>query len=125
MDMIATLLGPNPDQIELSIFGPGFGECCVLHLADDNWIFLDFCIHSATKNPASIDYLNSRRVSHDKVRFVVATHWHDDHVRGMAAQLRAFDQARFCSSSALTNKEFLATIVAYEERHNIAGGSGV
>lgn len=86
---------------------------------------VDSCINSDTKKPASIDYLTELGVPFDKVRFVIATHWHDDHVRGMATQLKAFEKAKFCSSSALTNNEFLATVVAYEERHNIAGGSGV
>jgi hypothetical protein len=118
-------LGPASDQIELTVFGPGYGECCVAHLGDDHWIVIDSCINSETKKPAAIDYLNSLGVDFSNVRFIVATHWHDDHVRGMAAQVEAFKQARFCSSSALTRSEFLATVVAYEERHNIAGGSGV
>lgn len=42
----------------------------------------------------------------------------------MAEQLAAFQQARFCGSSALTNEEFLATVAAYDERNNIAAGSG-
>ena len=118
-------MGPGSDQIELTVFGPGYGECCVIHLGENNWIVVDSCINSETKNPASVDYLKSIQVDPKHVGFVVATHWHDDHVRGMAAQLAVFDHARFCSSSALTNSEFLTTVVAYEERHNIAGGSGV
>jgi hypothetical protein len=58
------------------------------------------------------------------VRAIVATHWHDDHVRGMAEQLIAFPKARFCASSALTNKEFLTSVIAYDNLHNITCGSG-
>ena len=122
---ISTNLRPTLDQIELCVFGPGYGECCVVHLGDDAWIVVDSCINSHTKKPVALEYLESIGVGFDKVQYVVATHWHDDHVRGMADQLKAFSHARFCASSALTNKEFLATVVAYEERHNIAGGSGV
>ncbi|WLA52397.1 MBL fold metallo-hydrolase [Bradyrhizobium elkanii] len=105
-------------------FGPGYGECCVLHLGDGVWLVVDSCINTASKRPVSLEYLESIGVDPSSVQLVVATHWHDDHVRGMAAQLKAFSKARFCSSSALTNKEFLASVVAYEQRHNIAGGSG-
>jgi hypothetical protein len=55
---------------------------------------------------------------------VLATHWHDDHIRGMARQLRACANARFCTSSALTRNEFVATILQYNSRHGIVAGSG-
>ncbi|MDR6305949.1 hypothetical protein GGQ85_003676 [Nitrobacter vulgaris] len=42
----------------------------------------------------------------------------------MAKQLEVFSSAKFCASSALTAKEFHATVIAYEERHNISVGSG-
>jgi hypothetical protein len=42
----------------------------------------------------------------------------------MARQLRQFQNARFCTSAALSNREFLATIVSYDERHGIVAGSG-
>jgi hypothetical protein len=42
----------------------------------------------------------------------------------MARQLQVFKNARFCSSPALTNQEFIATIVTYDERHGIVSGSG-
>lgn len=116
--------GPKPDQIEICTFGPGFGECSIIHLGNDNWIVVDSCLDSETKNPVAIDYLASIKVDPSRVRLVVATHWHDDHVRGMAKQLAVFSSAKFCASSALTAKEFRATVIAYEERHNISVGSG-
>ena len=116
---------PERDQIEVCVFGPGYGECTILHLGDDNWIVVDSCKNSVTKRPVSIEYFESIGVPLDHVRLVVATHWHDDHVRGLAEQLNAFSKAKFCCSGALTNKEFLATVVAYDQGHNIRGGSGV
>jgi len=115
---------PTPDQVELCVFGPGYGECAVVHLGAGNWIVIDSCIDSESGRPASLNYFSRIGVNSGSVRLVMATHWHDDHIRGMAEQVKTFANARFCTSSALTKEEFLATIVAYEKRHGIVAGSG-
>jgi hypothetical protein len=118
------LLAPDPDQIEITLFGPGYGECIVAHIGANKWIVVDSCIDTATGEPASIRYLNDLRVDPGAVVRVVATHWHDDHIRGMARQVEVFENARFCASPALTRQEFLATIISYNSRHGIVVGSG-
>ena len=39
---------PQPDQVEISIFGPGYGECILIHCGNDEWIISDvrlgFCM---------------------------------------------------------------------------------
>lgn len=47
------------------------------------------------------------------VRLVVATHWHDDHVSGLAGIVDACTSAVFACSSALLKEEFLTLIEAY------------
>lgn len=42
------------------------------------------------------------------IEMVVASHWHDDHVRGLSALFREAHTAKFVCSPALTRKEFLA-----------------
>jgi len=42
------------------------------------------------------------------VDLLVATHWHDDHVRGLARLVEICTAARFSCSSALTEGEFIA-----------------
>src|SRR6516164_161156 len=32
---------PRPDQVEISVFGPSYGECIVAHLGHGNWIVVD------------------------------------------------------------------------------------
>ncbi len=118
------MLAPDPDQIEITVFGPGYGECIVTHIGVNKWIVVDSCIDTATGEPASIKYLSDLRVDPGAVVRVVATHWHDDHIRGMARQIEVFRNARFCTSPALTRQEFLATIISYNSRHGIVVGSG-
>ena len=48
---------PEPNQLELSLFGPGRGECAVIHLGWGDWACIDSCIDRATKRPAALSYL--------------------------------------------------------------------
>ena len=50
---------PNDDEIEITIFGRGFGECIVLCCKNQNFIIIDSFINPSTKKPIAIDYLNS------------------------------------------------------------------
>jgi hypothetical protein len=59
------------------------------------------------------------------VRVVLATHWHDDHVRGLSGIVETCAKAEFICASALTKHEFLAMVARYQEHNTIVGGSGV
>jgi metallo-beta-lactamase superfamily protein len=92
---------PAPHQLEVSVFGPGIGECVVVHIGDGDWVVVDSCIDAQSGNPVALDYLRSLGVdvaSH--VKLVVATHWHDDHIRGISEILSAAEGARFVNSAA-------------------------
>lgn len=56
---------------------------------------------------------------------MVATHWHDDHIRGMAKLIEACGRAKFCCAAALCREEFLSATGALERRHLSVAGSGV
>lgn len=119
------LTPPDSDQIEVTTFGPGYGECIIVHLGNNNWIVVDSCIDSVSGQPAAVQYLRALGVDPKAVRRVIATHWHDDHIRGMAQQLAVFENAKFCTSAALSRDEFVATITARDSQHGIVSGSGV
>lgn len=73
-----------------------------------------------------MSYLNSLGVDPSKdVVSIVATHWHDDHIRGMANLVETCNEATFCCSSALCEEEFLTMIAAVEGRHMSKTGSGM
>jgi hypothetical protein len=104
---------PADDEAEISIFGPGFGEAIAVHLGDKAWLLVDSCIDPAAGKPATAAYLDSIGVSTDAVRVVVASHWHDDHVRGLAALLAAYPAAELQVSSVFNDGEALAFLAAY------------
>jgi len=54
---------------------------------------------------------------------VVATHWHDDHIAGLASIIALSPKAEFCCSSAIRSDEFLTLVATAPE--TISGHSGV
>jgi hypothetical protein len=100
---------PSPDEIEITVFGPGYGESILVHLGDGEWIVVDSCLDR--DRPVVLDYLADIGVdASSSIRFVVATHWHDDHVRGIARVFCAARTSKFVCSTALRDQEFLALL---------------
>lgn len=115
---------PRPDEFELSLFGPGIGECIVTHIGDGQWAVIDSCLSPGTKQPIALSYLQSLGVDiAGSVCWVVVTHWHDDHMEGAAALLKEAKNATFCCSIALRKDEFLR--VAEQANQLMANSSDV
>lgn len=99
---------PRPDELEISLFGPGYGESLAVHMGDRRWMIVDSCVDPDTRRPAALDYLDSLGVDCAKeVVLVLATHWHDDHVRGLADVVEACEGARFLCPASVRTDEFL------------------
>ena len=115
---------PKYDELEISVFGPGRGECILVHMGYNEWCMIDSCIGTGKALPAAVEYLTELGgASLEGVLLVLATHWHDDHIRGIADSLHSFPNARFACSSALKNQEFL-TLVQLQTK-SLQGDSGV
>ena len=50
---------PKEEEIEVSIIGPGYGECILLHVGHNDWVVVDSCINPKTKKPAALEYLKT------------------------------------------------------------------
>lgn len=108
---------PAADELEVSLFGPGYGEAIVLHIGNGRWIFVDSCLHPNSTKPASLQYLQDLEIDvEESVRLIVATHWHDDHVRGISTVLGECKSAAFAISGALNAQEFLKLVGLYSGR---------
>ncbi|GAA1635405.1 ComEC/Rec2 family competence protein [Actinoplanes couchii] len=107
------LTPPEADHIEISVFGPGYGECIVIHLGGGDWLINDSCVDS-TGRPVALSYLRKLGVDPGQVKLVVASHWHDDHVRGLSKVVAECTDARFICSGALGSEIFLQLVAAAE-----------
>lgn len=117
---------PRKTEIEVSLFGPGYGECIAIHIGSGEWIIIDSCINPHSKQPAALDYLSALGQDPSQcVRLIVATHWHDDHIGGMAKLLEACSSAIFCCSGALEPRNFVELAYAYGNKSILWHSSGV
>ena len=102
---------PAIDQVELNLFGPGYGESVLVHLGANRWLIVDSCIEVTSGKPAALEYLDRLGVdASTRVLYLVATHWHDDHVGGFAALVERCKQARVHFTSAMTCEVLLELI---------------
>ena len=103
---------PPADVAEVSLIGPGYGESIVVHLGDGEWIIVDSCAEQGSRNPvqsAAAVYLGGIGVDlATQVSRVLATHWHDDHIKGLSDVVGLCASAEFCCAAALSRKEFLS-----------------
>jgi beta-lactamase superfamily II metal-dependent hydrolase len=108
---------PTRDDLEISLFGPGYGESILVYTGEGDWLVIDSCVTTDRKTPAVLAYLGSIGVDPSTaVKLVVATHWHDDHIRGLAALYQACTSAKLVCSQALKNEDFLTLSVAASDR---------
>jgi hypothetical protein len=99
-------LRPTSSEFELSIFGPGIGECLVIHLGNQEWAVVDSCLDEFGE-PVALEYFRRLGVDPAKhVKLIAVTHWHDDHIRGIAKTVREASSGEFACSAALSCEEF-------------------
>ncbi len=115
---------PAESEFELTLLGLGYGESIVMHVGAGQWIIVDSFADSDGR-PAAERYLKGIGVNPAVVALVVATHWHDDHIGGIARLLELCPAAGFCCAGALCRKEFLTLAGTLEGRPFSASGSGL
>jgi len=117
---------PNSDEIEISIFGPGYGESILIHIGNGEWVVVDSCLNPHSKRPAALEYLEQIGVNTEAIKLIVATHWHDDHVRGLAEIVEKAPNATVVISDALKIDEFFKLVACYvENTSSMKASSGV
>lgn len=113
----STLSPPASNELEISIFGPGYGESILLHIGNGEWILVDSCVEPNSGEPAALHYLTRLGVDVESaVKLIVATHWHDDHVRGLSKIVDKCKSANVALSGALSVKEFLTLVAVHRNR---------
>ncbi len=123
--MTETGTPPDKGEFELTLFGPGYGESIVLHVGGGVWILVDSCLDT-DGTPRSLKYLENIGVDPaEAVDLIVATHWHDDHIRGIKKQVEVCKKAAFCCASVLCEKEFLTAVGTLKDRHPSGVGYGL
>ena len=107
---------PDLDCAEISLFGPGVGECIVLHCGQGRWFIIDSCLNPESKQPIALDYLTTLGVDVEtQVIGILITHWHADHIEGASILLRECKNATLYHSEALSSDEALNLAALYKK----------
>ena len=98
------------------MFGPGIGECIVIHYGDEKWFIIDSCLCPETKQPIAKVYLESLGVNlAEQVTGILITHWHQDHTDGAFALLKACTSAKLYVTNALMSNEAFMLARLFQE----------
>ena len=84
-------IAPKDEEYEVSVFGRGYGECIVICCGNNEYVIIDSFLNPETKNPIALDYLKCMNIDFDKIKKIVITHWHDDHIRGAFKIVKAVE----------------------------------
>jgi len=78
---------------------------------------VDSCLADDWKTPAPLKYMAEMGLDVQHcVCAVVATHWHDDHIKGLSSVLNACGKAKFWCSAAMTSEEFIAFLDVHDNQ---------
>jgi beta-lactamase superfamily II metal-dependent hydrolase len=115
---------PQNDEIEVSVFSRGIGECVTVHVGNGEWIVIDsFCDDDG--RPVALAYLEKIGVSPESIKLISLSHWHDDHIKGAAELVGASVNAGISFPMVLARDEFKAIIQKYGTLGTEKFGSGV
>lgn len=110
------LTPPESDQAEVSLFGPGIGECIAIHYGNGRWFIIDSCLSPDSREPIALSYLESIGVDvASQVQGILITHWHEDHIKGLSRMFQRCTNASLYFSSALTSKESIELAVLFKK----------
>ena len=105
---------PQRDELEVTVFGPGVGESILVHCGDGQWISINSALDRG--RCWAMRYLIDIGVClADGLRLIVCTHWHSDHVGGLAELVENCPNARFVCSSALRSDEFKSVVARFSK----------
>ncbi len=96
---------PADDEVEITLFGRGVGECVVAHILDGRWIIVDSFVHYKSE-PVAEWYLDQLGVTSSDVAAIVVTHFHEDHYRGVRRLYDRYTDARLFYTEVWGREQF-------------------
>lgn len=106
---------PAMNFAEVTLIGTNaYGESLVIHCGNNDWIIIDSCINPNVEDlPLPLLYLQDIGVSFESIKLIICTHWHDDHIKGIAKIFRSATNANFCISIS-SDKEKFMTLISFD-----------
>lgn len=104
-------------MIDILVFGgsKGIGESILIKIDEDNYGIVDSFVDSTSENARALDYLSNNNISFGKVKFLVLTHCHHDHFRGISQIIQNCPNVEFYLSKSIGISSFKLLISAYSK----------
>lgn len=103
---------PYADQLEISLFGPGYGECIAVHYGNGYWFTVDSCLDDDKETPSALAYFRHLGIDLQHVTHTVVTHFHGDHVGGISSLFTACHSSQLVCPTIFHHRE-VAAYIAY------------
>jgi beta-lactamase superfamily II metal-dependent hydrolase len=87
------LTRPEDNELEVSIFGSGYGESIVIHIPHVGWGIIDSCVQKFDGQPIvpPLEYLlEILDHPYPKLAFFILTHPHEDHCKGIDKIIKGY-----------------------------------
>jgi beta-lactamase superfamily II metal-dependent hydrolase len=109
---------------EISVIGTGggYGESIIVSINHEEYIIIDSCYNPSNKEILPIKFFESRGISFDKVKLIVCTHWHDDHINGLSQVLELCVNSKF-SFAKVNDVDKFFHLVTIDYGKNINGSN--
>lgn len=115
---------PSNNEAEVTLIGgtSGFGETIIIHIGNGIWAVVDSCINPINGECVALSYLNDINVNiKEQLRYIVCTHWHEDHIMGLSKILEACSNKTVLALSCADDRQqFIYEMI---EKCNYSGKS--
>lgn len=84
---------PKKDELEITVFGPGYGESVVLHIPGIGWGVIDCCEFKTGTRTVNLplEYLKNLALTEiHELAFIILTHPHKDHYKGIDTIIKSY-----------------------------------
>jgi len=109
---------PADDEIEVSVFGRGYGECLLISCSNREFVVVDSFLGETSNNPIALDYLDAIGVGASAIKRIVLTHWHQDHITGISTILKNASQDSQLIMSPIIKQEKLNSFLQIGIKEN-------
>lgn len=119
---------PASGEIEVTLLGPGYGESVVVHLGNGDWLIVDSCLDKLHPQRTAAPLLYLRGIGVDveqRVKYIVVSHWDDDHIGGIGDVVEACPNAEFYASLAFSDPKFAAFVEALADGAAYTDGANI
>ena len=98
---------PKQGELEISVFGRGFGECIVIGCGNGDYAVIDSFQNAETKRPIALDYLEKIGVDpKTAIKEVIITHWHSDHIGMMSELIKTANNSQIIINPVFSNRNY-------------------